>query len=171
MLESTVFKVAVVIIIIFLVIGLLKKAIKGVIILISIFLMILFGYNFIVLNQSPTTTAENLKNDTIYIKEISLYTVDIQKDISSIKSIILKNDKNSEEDLNYYIDDLKSIKEKIEVLNHSKNLKKLDESYCSTLENIISVLENKDNNMKIIEKLNSLSISIEETSDKIKLIE
>jgi len=171
MLESTVFKVAIVIITTFLVIGLLKKAIKGAIIVISIFIMILFGYNFIVLNQSPTTTAENLKNDTIYIKEVSLYTIDIQNDLNNITAILSEKYENTERDLNYYIDDLKAIKIAIEDLNHSKNLEKLDEKYCGTLDNIISASENIDNNKKVIETLNTLSRSIKETSDKIKEIE
>ncbi|SUQ41574.1 hypothetical protein CNEONATC25_02059 [Clostridium neonatale] len=63
---------------------------------------------------------------------------------------------------------MKNIKDEVNNLEHSKSLNKLNESYCNKLNNIISVSENIDDNMKAIDKLNSLSSSIKEVSDKIK---
>ena len=59
MLESSIFKILLVVIVAVIAIGLLKRAIKGAVIIISIFILILFGYNFIILNQSPAKTDEN----------------------------------------------------------------------------------------------------------------
>ena len=168
MLESSIFKILLVVIVAVIAIGLLKRAIKGAVIIISIFILILFGYNFIILNQSPAKTAENLKNDAVYIKSISEQTINVQKDLKNMVSILSENDVSAENDLIYYIDDLKNIKDEVNNLEHSKSLNKLNESYCNKLNNIISVSENIDDNMKAIDKLNSLSSSIKEVSNKIK---
>lgn len=120
MLESSIFKILLVVIVAVIAIGLLKRAIK------------------------------------------------VQKDLKNMVSILSENDVSAENDLIYYIDDLKNIKDEVNNLEHSKSLNKLNESYCNKLNNIISVSENIDDNMKAIDKLNSLSSSIKEVSDKIK---
>ena len=168
MLESSILKILLIVIVAIIAIGLLKKAIKGVVIIISILILILFGYNFLILNQSPTKSAENLKNDAIYIKTISEETIKVQNDLKSIVSILSENDVSTDNDLIYYIDDLKDIKDKVNNLEHSNNLNKLNDSYCNKLDKIISVSENIDDNMNAINKLNRLSSSIEEVTDKIK---
>ena len=81
MLESSILKILLIVIVAIIAIGLLKKAIKGVVIIISILILILFGYNFLILNQSPAKSAENLKNDAIYIKTISEETIKVQNDL------------------------------------------------------------------------------------------
>ncbi len=168
MLESSIFKILLIGIVVIISIGLLKKAIKGAVIIISILILILFGYNFLILNVSPAKTAQNLKYDALYIKFISEQTIKVQKDLKSMVSILSENDESSENDLIYYIDDLKNIKNEVDNLEHSKSLNKLNDSYCSQLDKIISVSENIDDNIESIDKLNSLSSSIKEVSDKIK---
>ncbi len=87
MLESSVFKILLIGIVVIISIGLLKKAIKGAVIIISILILILFGYNFLILNVSPAKTAQNLKYDALYIKFISEQTIKVQKDLKSMVSI------------------------------------------------------------------------------------
>lgn len=171
LINETTIKIAAAIIITVLIVGLVRKILKFAVMAVCAIIVGFFAYDFIVLGNNPIESIKDIRNDTVYIKDISGYTLEIQKDLSDIKETLKSDSSNTEKknEITQRINNMKRIRSEIGELEHSERLDSLDDTYTEQLDKIISASEEVESSSSTaFEIIDKYSNSIDDISDEIK---
>lgn len=171
LINETTIKIGAAIIITVLVVGLVRKVLKFTVMAVCAVIVGFFAYDFIVLGNNPIESIKNIKNDAVYIKDVSGYTLDIQKYLLEIKETLKNGSSNIEKknQIMQRVNSMKQIRSEIGELEHSQRLDSLDDTYTKQLDKIISASEEVESGSSTaFEIIDKYSDSIDDISNEIK---
>lgn len=123
---------------IFIVVSIVKKAIK----LMAFLIILLLGfsaYNIFVKGNSPMEEYNGVKMDITYGKAITDYTIKIKKSVDNIKLAVEgeKVDTNSKNTITLETQNLHKYEKEVQLLKHSEKLNAFHKKYCGYLNTIV----------------------------------
>ncbi len=123
---------------VFIIVAIVKKAIKLLLFVLAI--VVLFSaYNIFIKGVSPIDEVKGYITDASYTRNMTNYTSKIKTSTTNLKNALSKSDdpKNKEE-IKEEVENLDNYRKEVDKLPHSYRLKVFHEKYCGILDNMIS---------------------------------